>query len=70
MAKDVKQLLSKEAIMKEVERSLPIPGFWKTVKLGALHRLLGLRCDEVDQTLPAHKSFANSNRSLPNTSDM
>ncbi|KAF2177371.1 hypothetical protein K469DRAFT_376153 [Zopfia rhizophila CBS 207.26] len=46
ITKDVKQLLGKEVIMKEVDRSLHVPGFWLPVKLGALHRLLGLRCDE------------------------
>lgn len=45
--KDLKQLLSKSLFVNALNDLLDMPGLWYPIKLGALHRLLTLRCDEV-----------------------
>lgn len=45
--KDFKQLLSKSLFVNALNSLLDMPGLWYPIKLGALHRLLTLRCDEV-----------------------
>ncbi|PVH95424.1 hypothetical protein DM02DRAFT_690214, partial [Periconia macrospinosa] len=45
--KDLRQLLNKKKIMaSEFDRLIDMPGLWAGVRLGALHRLLALKCDE------------------------
>ncbi|EKG13853.1 hypothetical protein MPH_08985 [Macrophomina phaseolina MS6] len=45
--KDLKQLLKKPLFMNALNELLDMPGLWYPIKLGTLHRLLTLRCDEV-----------------------
>lgn len=45
--KDVEQLLRKSDLCEGFDRLLDMPGLWAGLKLGALHRLLTLKCDEV-----------------------
>ncbi|KAH7065100.1 hypothetical protein B0J12DRAFT_561719 [Macrophomina phaseolina] len=44
--KDLKQLLKKPLFMNALNELLDMPGLWYPIKLGTLHRLLTLRCDE------------------------
>lgn len=52
--KDLKQLLKDVRYAKAFDGMLPWPGLWAPVKLGSLHRLLCMKCDEVrlDASLP------------------
>lgn len=70
ITKDVKQLLNKEVIMKEVDRSLLVPIFWLPVKLGVFRRLNGIKCDEVIPAIPTSERSANSKRKLLNMSNI
>lgn len=45
--KDLRQLLRDERYAQAFDAMLPWPGLWTTIKLGSLHRLLCLKCDEV-----------------------
>lgn len=45
--KDLKQLLRDTRYANAFDSMLPWPGLWAPVKLGSLHRLLCLKCDEV-----------------------
>ncbi|KAM0714194.1 hypothetical protein Q7P37_009981 [Cladosporium fusiforme] len=44
--KDLKQLLRDARYTKAFDGMLPWPGLWTPVKLGSLHRLLCMKCDE------------------------
>ena len=45
--KDLKQLLNHQKLCEAFDRLLVFPGLWRPIKLGTLHRLHGLKCDEV-----------------------
>lgn len=45
--KDLRQLLRDERYALAFDALLDWPGLWTTIKLGSLHRLLCLKCDEV-----------------------
>lgn len=45
--KDLRQLFKRREIISGFDRLLEMPGLWAKVQLGALHRLLTLKCDEV-----------------------
>jgi hypothetical protein len=45
--KDLKQLLKDARFANAFDSMLPWPGLWAPVKLGSLHRLLCLKCDEA-----------------------
>jgi hypothetical protein len=45
--KDLKQLMRDTRYASAFDSMLPWPGLWAPVKLGSLHRLLCLKCDEV-----------------------
>lgn len=45
--KDLRQLLKDERYAVAFDALLDWPGLWTTIKLGSLHRLLCLKCDEV-----------------------
>ncbi|KAL1629899.1 hypothetical protein SLS56_005169 [Neofusicoccum ribis] len=44
--KDLRQLLRNSALTHAFDSLIDMPGLWYPVKLGTLHRLLTLRCDE------------------------
>jgi hypothetical protein len=46
--KEVKQLMGHSMFLKAFTDLLPLPGLWVGIKLGALHRFLTLKCDEVN----------------------
>jgi hypothetical protein len=56
--KDLRQLLKKQLITAAFDAMVDMPGLWSNVQLGALHRLLALKCDEV------RTDFSTSSRSL------
>ena len=56
--KDLRQLLKDERYAKAFDSMLPWQGMWMTVKLGSLHRLLTMKCDEVSGTPKA--AFENT----------
>ena len=45
--KDLRQLLKDTRFREAFDGLLSWPGLWIPIKLGCLHRLLGLKCDEV-----------------------
>lgn len=45
--KDLRQLLRDERYAQAFDAMLLWPGLWTPVKLGSLHRLLCLKCDEA-----------------------
>jgi len=45
--KDLKQLLKHNAFAHAFDNLLEMPGLWQPIKLGTLHRLLVLKCHEV-----------------------
>lgn len=45
--KDLRQLLKDERYASVFDAMLPWPGMWTPIRLGSLHRLLTMRCDEV-----------------------
>lgn len=45
--KDLRQLLKYQRYVDIFDSMLQWPGLWTPIKLGCLHRLLGMRCDEV-----------------------
>jgi hypothetical protein len=45
--KDLQRLLKNQSLAEAFERLVDFPGFWSTVQLGTLHRILPLRCNEV-----------------------
>ncbi|ENI00446.1 hypothetical protein COCC4DRAFT_150601 [Bipolaris maydis ATCC 48331] len=44
--KDLRQLFKRTEIISSFDKLLEMPGLWAKVQLGALHRLLTLKCDE------------------------
>lgn len=49
--KDLRQLLRREQLVSAFDTLIDMPGLWETVQIGALHRLLALKCDEVSFTV-------------------
>lgn len=47
--KDLRQLLKNRPLAAAFESLVDMPGLWAKLQLGALHRLLVLKCDEVRQ---------------------
>ncbi|KAF2850623.1 hypothetical protein T440DRAFT_356087, partial [Plenodomus tracheiphilus IPT5] len=45
--KDLRQLLRRPSIAAGFDALIDMPGLWAKLQLGALHRLLVLKCDEV-----------------------
>ena len=45
--RDLRQLLKKQEIAAAFDDLLDLPGLWAKIQLGALQRLLALKCDEV-----------------------
>ncbi|KAI1680263.1 DUF3723 containing protein [Pyrenophora tritici-repentis] len=45
--KDLRQLLRRPMLIAGFDALIDMPGLWAKVQLGALHRLLVLKCDEV-----------------------
>jgi hypothetical protein len=45
--KDLRQLVKRETLISAFDKLIDMPGLWVKVQLGALHRLLALKCDEV-----------------------
>ena len=45
--KDLRQLLKRPILISGFDALIDMPGLWAKVQLGALHRLLVLKCDEV-----------------------
>lgn len=45
--KDLRQLFKRRELISGFDKLLEMPGLWSKVQLGALHRLLTLKCDEV-----------------------
>jgi hypothetical protein len=49
--RDFKQLQNKMGSLSQAfDKLLPIIGLWSSLELGAMHRILGLRCSEVNIT--------------------
>ena len=46
-SRDLKQLISKPEYCAAFDKLLDIPGLWPILKLGALHRFLTVKCDDV-----------------------
>ncbi|KAH7551129.1 hypothetical protein BM1_10003 [Bipolaris maydis] len=44
--KDLRQLFKRRELISGFDKLLEMPGLWSKVQLGALHRLLTLKCDE------------------------
>ena len=47
--KDLRQLLKNRPLSTAIEVLVDMPGLWARCQLGALHRLLALKCDEVSE---------------------
>lgn len=45
--KDLRQLMKNPQIMSAFDALVKLPGIWDKIQLGALHRLLAMKCDEV-----------------------
>jgi hypothetical protein len=45
--RDLRQLLKRPKLITAFDRLIDMPGIWHGVQLGALHRLLVLKCEEV-----------------------
>jgi hypothetical protein len=45
--KDLRQLLRRHTLAAGFDALIDMPGLWARLQLGALHRLLVLKCDEV-----------------------
>ena len=45
--KDLRQLTKRRQIIAAFDELIDMPGLWAPIQLGALHRLLALKCDEV-----------------------
>lgn len=52
--KDLKHLLKNRGFRNAFDALLGFPGLWRPIKLGTLHRLHALKCDEVSVILPSH----------------
>lgn len=60
--KDLRQLLRDERYSRAFDLMLPWPGLWTSMKLGSLHRLLCLKCDEVSESNPPRPDHISSRR--------
>jgi hypothetical protein len=45
--KDLKQLLKHEGFTMAFDALLAIPGIWVGLRIGMLHKLIAMKCDEV-----------------------
>jgi hypothetical protein len=45
--RDLRQLLKRPKLISAFDRLIDMPGLWQGVQIGALHRLLVLKCEEV-----------------------
>jgi hypothetical protein len=55
--KDLRQLLRRPSLAAGFDALIDMPGLWARLQLGALHRLLVLKCDEVCIQLGTTRSF-------------
>jgi hypothetical protein len=65
--KDLRQLVKRRTLISAFDKLIDMPGLWVKVQLGALHRLLVLRCDEV-RALPPLEMPKNNLMNLGNGS--
>ena len=49
--RDLRQVLRKKELATAFDALIDMPGLWAKVQLGALQRLLALKCDEVGMSL-------------------
>lgn len=54
--KDLRQLSKNRELIRAFDALVDMPGLWSKVQLGALHRLLSLKCDEVSSAALYRKS--------------
>jgi hypothetical protein len=55
--KDLRQLFRRPSLAAGFDALIDMPGLWAKLQLGALHRLLVLKCDEVWIHLDIRRSF-------------
>jgi len=55
--KDLRQLFRRASLTAGFDALIDMPGLWAKLQLGALHRLLVLKCDEVCIYLDKTRSF-------------
>jgi hypothetical protein len=55
--KDLRQLFKRPSLVAGFDALIDMPGLWARLQLGALHRLLVLKCDEVCIHLDTTRSF-------------
>ena len=55
--KDLRQLFRRPLLAASFDALIDMPGLWAKVQLGALHRLLVLKCDEVRVYMDKARSF-------------
>jgi hypothetical protein len=55
--KDLRQLFRRPSLAAGFDALIDMPGLWAKLQLGALHRLLVLKCDEVRIHLDTARSF-------------
>jgi hypothetical protein len=58
--KDLRQLFRRPSLVAGFDALIDMPGLWAKLQLGALHRLLVLKCDEVCIHLDTTRSFLTS----------
>jgi hypothetical protein len=58
--KDLRQLFRRPLLVAGFDALIDMPGLWAKLQLGALHRLLVLKCDEVCIHLDTTRSFLTS----------
>lgn len=63
--KDLKHLLKNFNLAPAFDRLLDFPGLWPPIRLGTLHRLLALHCDEVRQDYLPYSPLRCTNVVLP-----
>lgn len=60
--RDLRQLLKRPKLVIAFDRLIDMPGLWQGVQLGALHRLLVLKCEEVRTLLARDAVFLTLTR--------
>ena len=55
--KDLRQLFRRPSLIASFDALIDMPGLWAKLQLGALHRLLVLKCDEVRVYMDKARSF-------------
>ena len=55
--KDLRQLFRRPSLTASFDALIDMPGLWAKLQLGALHRLLVLKCDEVRVYMDKARSF-------------